>query len=312
MQTLIENIIFTGAEQFGEQDGVQIIKGVCLLGSQSRNGYSYALEAMHKAANEGLYRDLPVFLNHSTSPGARDLMHLGGQVTNARFEGNRIRGDIKILPDAYGKKILDIARLMPGVGGFSHVASGKMVQRDGKKIVEQIERVFSVDCVSSPATSAGIFEGDNGERTVADQLRDFDELLSQGRRLLPFDPTSGQPNDTFSERNTMSDPFSQLDERFEAVDRQLETATKCLLGGRYQSAIDLETRTYEEKMYAERQAAHEACSTAHVAEAATALLGERETDSDFQKRFDEEQRRRHPLEHLRESERKDLLGCLLG
>lgn len=155
---LVEAIDLSGVT-FVEENGVSVIRDVCLLGSQSKNGYEYDFLGMHAAVDEGLYADVPVYLNHAAGSGARDLMHLAGQVQNAKFEDNRVKGDIRVLPDVYGRKILDIARLMPRVAGFSHVANGRLVQRAGKRVVEKIEKVFSVDCVSSPATTNSIYEG---------------------------------------------------------------------------------------------------------------------------------------------------------
>lgn len=163
MERLIEQIDFIGAE-FVEQDGARIIKNASLLGQESRNGYSYATEGMRAAVQQGLYENVPVYLNHST--GARNVQDLAGQVRNARFEGMRIKGDIVTLPDANGSKIFDVAKHMPSCVGFSHVASGRLVTKDGKRIVESIEKVFSVDCVSNPATTRGIFEGETHDSAV--------------------------------------------------------------------------------------------------------------------------------------------------
>ena len=154
-----EQIDFTDAE-FVEESGQRIIKGVCLLGSKSAHGYSYPDEVMVRAIQDNLYEGVRCYVNHDRGGGVRDVMDLAGMVENARHEPGRIRGDIRLLPDAPGKKVWDISQMMPRCAGFSHVADGRLGQRDGKKVVEAISRVFSVDLVATPATTGGMYEGD--------------------------------------------------------------------------------------------------------------------------------------------------------
>src|SRR2546422_11580985 len=73
-----------------------LVRNVVLLGPQSRNGYRYTPSAMQAALP--LYENRPIFLDHAdeqTSPTRRKLRDFAGQVLAPRYEGERLRGDLK-------------------------------------------------------------------------------------------------------------------------------------------------------------------------------------------------------------------------
>lgn len=96
--------------------------------------------------------------------------------------------------------IVEAAQRNPRRFGLSHHAEGRVVQRQGKSVVESIESVKSVDLVQSPATNQGLFESqaagpaiDATESTdaklqpvLADLLERIEriELLAHCRTLL--------------------------------------------------------------------------------------------------------------------------------
>ncbi|MEZ6065168.1 MAG: hypothetical protein R3B90_05560 [Planctomycetaceae bacterium] len=131
----------------------RIVRNVALAGTESRNGYTYHADALAAAAH--LYDRKPVFLDHAANrlmPHDRSTRDLVGSITNPRFEGGRIRGDIRVLDTDSGRTFLALVDSdTPGIG-MSHVV---LAQRslDGSN-VESIADVLSVDAVVAPATTS--------------------------------------------------------------------------------------------------------------------------------------------------------------
>ncbi len=147
-----------------------LVRDVALLGPESRNGYRYTAEAMQQAAP--LYDGRPVFVDHPeatrgltphgspSSPGSplqRSIRDYAGKVTNPRFEGNRVRGDLHLLgPNT--DWLMQLVESAPGDIGMSHVVLAR--RNPGGDAVEHIERVISVDIVAFPATTQSFQEAD--------------------------------------------------------------------------------------------------------------------------------------------------------
>jgi hypothetical protein len=142
------------AEAVLEREGF-LVRNVALLGPESRNGYRYTAEAMQEAAP--LYDRRPVFVDHGANtpgvntPGSpqRSIRDYAGKVLNPRYEGERIRGDVRLLgPNA--EWLFGLIEASPSDIGMSHVVLARR-NRAGDE-VEQIEKVVSVDIVAFPAT----------------------------------------------------------------------------------------------------------------------------------------------------------------
>lgn len=164
-QVLCENRLdFSEAKiEVDEANNTFNIRNVAILGSESANGYRYDPEAMVKAVSK--YEGVKSFIDHNSggifgSPG-RSVRDLAGVFQNVKFADFKIRGDFIGVQNENGKLVTDIAKSMPNVAGFSHVARGRM-SKDGKTI-EEIMSVESVDLVAEPATNAGIFESKQDE-----------------------------------------------------------------------------------------------------------------------------------------------------
>lgn len=137
------------------------IRNVALAGAESKNGYRYAESALKGAAR--LYEGVPVFLDHPASPHRprdRSARDLAGSVANVRYEGGRLRGDLRTLDTDAGRTLLALADADgPGVG-MSHVV---LAQRSGDGgLVERIVEVVSVDAVAFPATTRTFTERREG------------------------------------------------------------------------------------------------------------------------------------------------------
>jgi hypothetical protein len=182
---LVEKIEFTGAE-FVEEDGQRIVKNVVLLGPESSHGYGYKQEAMAKAVSDKLYEGVRIFINHREKGESRDLMQLAGVFRNTRHEGGKVRGNAHLLDDEYGRKFWNIAKSTPEAAGCSHVADGRLVKgSDGKRYVEEITKVHSVDLVVQGATTQNVFEGDEPDNRKDTHMEMKDMKLEDLRTGKP-------------------------------------------------------------------------------------------------------------------------------
>jgi hypothetical protein len=169
-----------------EEKGVFEVRNVSLLGQVSKNGYSYATDAMREAVP--LYEGVQAFINHPSkadvAEGRRDVRDLAGKFESVRFEeaSKRVKGDFVGLPNENGKLFVDIAENMPKIAGTSQNASGRFAIHEGKKVVESITKVFSVDLVANPATNDGIFENENFEHKEHD-MEDYTKIMETELRI---------------------------------------------------------------------------------------------------------------------------------
>jgi hypothetical protein len=138
--------------------GQGIIYGVRILGPVSRNKRKYTPAAISRA--KPLYEGKAVNANHERRTDAtRPIEDVVGWLRNVREENGGLTGDLHLLKsDPRAEKICEAAERNPTLFGLSHDADGKWVMRDGYQIVEEIERVRSVDIVSDPATTRSLFE----------------------------------------------------------------------------------------------------------------------------------------------------------
>jgi len=174
-----------------------VIRGVKILGLQSRNRRSYLPEALVQAAR--LYEDAKVNVNHPKgNPAApRDYQDRIGMIRNVRTQpGEGMFADFYFNPKhALAEQLLWDAEHAPENVGFSHNVEARTVRQGDEVVVEAITRVQSVDLVADPATTRGIFESDGGESdippvekprtlTVEELKRNYPELVEQLCREL--------------------------------------------------------------------------------------------------------------------------------
>jgi len=137
-----------------------VIRGVRVLGKVSKNGREYSDRAMADAVR--LYEGASVFIDHpdrSKANAERTIRDKFGFLRNARVEGDAVRADLHYMKShSEAGFILEMAERNPKMLGLSHNAEGRMGTKGGKRVVEGLESVRSVDIVSSPATNEGLFE----------------------------------------------------------------------------------------------------------------------------------------------------------
>jgi hypothetical protein len=137
-----------------------VIRGVKILGLQSRNGRTYLPEALAQAAS--LYEEAKVNVNHpkGNPGGPRDYQDRIGTIRNVSVRGEEgLFADFCFNPKhAVAEQLLWDAEHAPENVGFSHNVEARTARRGDRVVVEAITRVASVDLVADPATTRGLFE----------------------------------------------------------------------------------------------------------------------------------------------------------
>jgi hypothetical protein len=174
-----------------------VIRGVKVLGLESRNGRSYLPDALAQAAP--LYEDAKVNVNHpkGNPAGPRDYQDRIGVIRNVALRsGEGLFADLHFNPKhSLAEQLLWDAEHAPENVGFSHNVEARTARRGDRMVVEAITRVQSVDLVADPDTTRGLFESaEDGEAanqsqpaatpplTLDDLKRDYPELVEEIRR----------------------------------------------------------------------------------------------------------------------------------
>jgi hypothetical protein len=196
-----------------------VIRGVKIIGRISANGREYTREALSKA--RGLYEGIKVNCDHPTRHNeARGVGDRFGRLVNVREKDGSLYGDLEYLKShPMAERVAEAAETMPDAFGLSHNAEGRTVMRNGKTIVEEITRVRSVDLVSDPATTSGLFES-RGRRDADAAVLRFNAKCTQILReagINPFgdvpaeDEDDGKPAMTVSAEQGASDVVAPFD-----------------------------------------------------------------------------------------------------
>ena len=153
-----------------------VIRGVKILGLESRNGRTYLPEALAEAAV--LYEDAKVNVNHpkGNPAGPRNYQDRIGVIRKVAVRpAEGLFADFHFNPKhALAEQLAWDAEHAPQNVGFSHNVQARTARRGGQLVVEAITRVQSVDLVADPATTGGLFES---KLTVDDLKRDHPELV---------------------------------------------------------------------------------------------------------------------------------------
>lgn len=136
-----------------------VIKGVKVLGMQSRNGREYPLPVMQKAKD--LYEGVVVNIDHpKPQQEMRDFCERFGRIQNVRMGRDGLYADMVYNPaHPYAKAFDWWVKHDPKAVGLSHNATARIQRnREGKDEVTEILSVESVDLVADPATTKGLLE----------------------------------------------------------------------------------------------------------------------------------------------------------
>jgi len=140
------------------QNGV--LRGVKILGMESRNGRTYLLDALARAAQ--LYEGAKVNVNHPKGNPLepRDYQDRIGVVRDVAVRaGEGLFADFHFNPKhPLAEQLAWDAEHAPENVGFSHNVQARTARQGDVVVVEEILRVQSVDLVADPATTRGLFE----------------------------------------------------------------------------------------------------------------------------------------------------------
>ena len=138
-----------------------VIRGVKLLGRESKRGREYPPATMAKALH--LYEGAKVNVDHVPPGTTRSYRDRLGVIRNAQLKEDGIFADFHFNPKhALAEQIAWDAEHAPEKLGFSHDTRGSSSSRGGKVVVESIDSVVSVDLVANPATTSSLFESADG------------------------------------------------------------------------------------------------------------------------------------------------------
>ena len=166
-----------------------VLHGVRVLGLKSLNGREYEPSAVARAV--GLYEGKQVNFGHAerNNPDReRTIQERAGwlQAVRIDFDGG-LSADLHLFTsDPQTGKVFEAATRRPDQFGLSHNSDGRVRRVGGKALVEEIYRVRSVDIVSDPATTRGLFESE--ERRM-ESLREAGGLVPGD--TAPADATAG-------------------------------------------------------------------------------------------------------------------------
>jgi hypothetical protein len=177
IETIQEFTDSRGCRLAVDRDG-GVIRGVKLLGLESRNGRTYPKETVVRALQ--LYEGVKVNVDHAQGKpgGPRSYSERIGVIRNVSLDSGDggLRGDFHANPKhALFEQLAWDAENSPESVGFSHNIVGKTKQHRGQTVVEEITRVTSVDLVADPATTRGLFE-QVGDTTLPEKEENDVEL----------------------------------------------------------------------------------------------------------------------------------------
>lgn len=192
-----------------------IIYGCKVIGLQSYNKRRYLSESLRNAVP--LYEGVIVNLNHPVKPQQpRQVEDFFGKLQNIRCETDGLYGDLHYLkthPQA--AQICEAAERFPDKFGLSHNATADgWDDADGNFIIQKITEVKSVDVVSSPATTNGLFEHRGIKKMTVKEL--FKKTLNKlsttkTSRLAKFISVMESEKDKYMDANCEEAEGEELD-----------------------------------------------------------------------------------------------------
>jgi hypothetical protein len=160
MSELLQEFVDSASQQLRVNHDAGVIRGVKLLGLDSRNGRRYRENALIEAI--GLYEGAKVNINHPKGHplSPRDYQDRLGVVRGVQFRaGAGLFGDLHFNPrHALSEQLVWDAEHAPQNVGMSHNVLARTKQEGSGTIVEAITKVQSIDLVADPATTNGLYE----------------------------------------------------------------------------------------------------------------------------------------------------------
>lgn len=170
MARITESTFCESAPRVNAETGV--IAGVKLIGLESRNGRKYPASVL--ASSLSCYEGARCFIDHPDRKAGveRSVRDWAGTVRGVRVQPDGLYGDLHLLTKREdASMLLEAAESHWQNFGLSHVADCKITRENGQDVVQAIEEVFSVDIVTDPATTRGLFESkDRAMKTTVQKV----------------------------------------------------------------------------------------------------------------------------------------------
>jgi hypothetical protein len=185
MPELIQEFVTSGSLRLRVDREAGVIRGVKLLGLSSRNGRRYLTQALTDAV--GLYEGAKVNINHPKGHplAPRDYQDRLGVVRGVEFRaGEGLFGDLHFNPrHMLSEQLVWDAEHAPQNVGMSHNVLARTKQHENETVVEAITKVQSIDLVADPATTSGLFEGEERQSSRTEEQQTFDSLTLDSLRV---------------------------------------------------------------------------------------------------------------------------------
>ena len=160
MKETLREFVDSRGLKIGIDRSAGMVRGVKILGIESRNGRTYLPQAIHDAVP--LYEEAKVNVNHDPKQplAPRDYRDRIGVIRNVSVrEGEGLFADFHFNPKhELAEQFLWDAEHAPENVGFSHNVTAQVAREGERFVVEKILEVKSVDLVADPATTSGLFE----------------------------------------------------------------------------------------------------------------------------------------------------------
>lgn len=181
MTQLLQEYVDSRGVALGVDRELGILRGVKLIGLESRNGRRYRESALAEAAT--LYEEAKVNVNHPKEGPLtpRDYQDRLGVIREVELRpGAGLFGDLHFNPKhALAEQLLWDAEHNPHNVGFSHNVLARLSRENKTAVVEEISKVQSVDLVADPATTQGLFEQTRQDDAASGDRSSWDALTME-------------------------------------------------------------------------------------------------------------------------------------
>src|SRR3954463_12685068 len=191
MSELLQEFVDSGSQRLRVDRTAGVIRGVKLLGLNSRNGRRYREDALSGAI--GLYEGAKVSINHPKGHprSPRDYQDRLGVVRGVEFRiGEGLFGDLHLNPKhCLSEQLGWDAEHAPQNVGMSPNVLARTKRNGDETVVEAITKVQSIDLVADPATTSGLYEqvGFHESRVKSQEPEALNSPLALDSPLLTLD-----------------------------------------------------------------------------------------------------------------------------
>lgn len=189
MSEMLQEYVNSGSQPLRVDRAAGVIRGVKLLGLESKNGRRYREPALVEAA--GLYEGAKVNVNHPKGHplSPRDYQDRLGVVRGVEFRaGEGLFGDLHFNPKhALSEQLVWDAEHAPHNVGLSHNVLAQVTRAGEEATVTAITKVQGIDLVADPASTSGLFEHADGREL---RIESQEPESGVSRPALDFRPLS--------------------------------------------------------------------------------------------------------------------------